>query len=241
MTSRVLYSARTTTHKRRMSPSPSKPFRMHDVAGHADASVRSSDLVGPRTQRGTFRRSVRWRRHARRIRAFGVACGRELSRRGAGRSDQGSSGLAVATPKANAVYTPPRTERRGTRPMGMLRISDGDSRRNMPLATSNLVGRSWSCLARFRHPSVPMYWLEVRWYGGQWAWRVLAGAGRTRGAGPSVGDAWRAFTTSGARPARLSISDMTLHRPDGQSRQQVCPRGSDDYQTASLVHEGVQG
>ena len=92
--------------------------------------------------------------------------------------------------------------------MGMLRISDGEHRRNVPLGTSNLVGRSWSCYVRFQHPAVPLYWLEVRWYSGTWAWRLLSGAGRTRGAGTSIGDAWRVFAPSGARPARISLAEM---------------------------------
>lgn len=91
--------------------------------------------------------------------------------------------------------------------MGQLRFSDGGERRTLPLAPSTLVGRSWACIARFHHPTVPLYWMEVRWYGGAWAWRVLAGAAHTRGAGASVGDSWRSFSGPGGRPPRVTLDE----------------------------------
>ena len=90
--------------------------------------------------------------------------------------------------------------------MGSLRIVDGDCRRTVPLAASSLVGRAWACLARIREVSVPLYWLELRWYSGTWAWRPLSAGGRTRGIGHSLGSEWRALVGSGGRPPRISLS-----------------------------------
>jgi hypothetical protein len=91
--------------------------------------------------------------------------------------------------------------------MGTLRFFDGVEPRTVPLAPSTLVGRSWACIARLEHPAVPLYWLEVRWYGGAWAWRVLAGASHTRGAGSTVGEGWRSFLSVGGRAPRVTLDD----------------------------------
>ncbi len=45
---------------------------------------------------------------------------------------------------------------------------------------------------------IPLYWLEVRWTGTNWAWRALAANDRTRGSGAVLPDGWRALA-SGAR------------------------------------------
>ena len=94
----------------------------------------------------------------------------------------------------------------GPAKMGTLRIVDGDNRHTVPLAASTLVGRAWACLARIRQAGVPLYWLELRWYAGSWAWRPLSAGARTRGSGPSLGSEWRAFTAAGGRPARVTLS-----------------------------------
>jgi hypothetical protein len=91
--------------------------------------------------------------------------------------------------------------------MGMLRIIDGAARRTFPLAASTLVGRGWPCLARLEHPAVPLYWLEIRWYGGAWAWRTLAAEARTRASGTFTQGGWRTFTSAGGRAPRVTLAE----------------------------------
>ena len=91
--------------------------------------------------------------------------------------------------------------------MGTLLLTDGDGARVVPLAPSTLVGRSWSCIARLTHPACPLYWLEVRWIAGAWAWRALGAAGRTRGAGAHVREDWRALAAAFGRGARVTLDD----------------------------------
>jgi hypothetical protein len=91
--------------------------------------------------------------------------------------------------------------------MGTLLVTDGADSRVLPLAPSTLVGRSWSCLARVAHPACPLYWLEVRWIAGAWAWRALAASARTRGAGAFVREEWRALTSAFGRGARVTLDD----------------------------------
>ncbi len=91
--------------------------------------------------------------------------------------------------------------------MGTLRVVDGEQRRNVPLAASTLVGRGWPCHVVLTHPAAPLYWLEIRWYGGAWAWRTLAADARTRGVGAFVGTDWRALSGSGGRAPRVSLTE----------------------------------
>lgn len=89
--------------------------------------------------------------------------------------------------------------------MSTLRIVDGDDRRTVPLASSTLVGRAWACHARISHLAAPLYWLEIRWLSGAWAWRALAADARTRGGGPFLSSGWRALTPAGGRAPRVSL------------------------------------
>ena len=90
--------------------------------------------------------------------------------------------------------------------MAQLRIVDGETRRVVALAASSLVGRGWPCIARIPQASVPLYWLELRWYAGTWAWRALSAGARTRGIGASLGSEWRALAAAGGRPPRITLS-----------------------------------
>jgi hypothetical protein len=72
--------------------------------------------------------------------------------------------------------------------------SGGSDRR--PLATSTLLGRHMSCTWRVPVPQVPLFWLELRWAGG-WAWRALAAAEETRGAGRALPGGWRRLAAGG--------------------------------------------
>ncbi len=60
-----------------------------------------------------------------------------------------------------------------------------------PLATSTLLGRHQACTWPVAEARVPLYWLELRWSGGHWAWRVLVGEDDTRGPGRVQPGGWR--------------------------------------------------
>jgi hypothetical protein len=77
--------------------------------------------------------------------------------------------------------------------MGRLTLTDHGATRTVALSTSTLVGRHWSCGAVLAAPSVPLYWLEIRWLGERWGWRELTPRDQARGAGESLGDGWRAL------------------------------------------------
>jgi hypothetical protein len=91
--------------------------------------------------------------------------------------------------------------------MGTLTLTDGLRRVVHPLAASALVGRGWPCAVRLEHPAAPLYWLELRWMEGLWAWRPLSAELRTRGAGAFLAAGWRELDRAGGRPARLSLAE----------------------------------
>jgi hypothetical protein len=91
--------------------------------------------------------------------------------------------------------------------MALLRVVDGEDRRTIPLAASTLIGRGWPCLVRLEHRAAPLYWLEVRWHAGAWAWRTLSADARTRATGAFVANGWRTFTAAGGRGARVTLAE----------------------------------
>ena len=99
--------------------------------------------------------------------------------------------------------------------MGSLLVGYDDVRRLLPLASSTLVGRSSACIARTDHPSCPAHWLELRWTGAGWAWRALAAADRTRGAGRPLPDGWTSMDVDDDRGTRISLgSDVFVELVD---------------------------
>lgn len=72
--------------------------------------------------------------------------------------------------------------------------------RSVPLASTTLVGRHWSCGVVVPAIRVPSFWLELRWHDDGWRWRELAGSGVTQGSGGLLPGGWRPF---GARPVRF--------------------------------------
>lgn len=93
--------------------------------------------------------------------------------------------------------------------MASLLLTHGTFTLRVPLPATCLVGRAAGCLARVADPAVPSHWLELRWADGQWRWRALAGAARTRGVGMLAEDGWRNLPTSTeARPQRVRLDDV---------------------------------
>ena len=78
-----------------------------------------------------------------------------------------------------------------------LRLLEGTSRREFPLAQVTLVGRGTACLVRVERAYCPLHWLELRWQDDAWTWRALAAEERTRGSGTVVVPGWRALEPGG--------------------------------------------
>lgn len=89
--------------------------------------------------------------------------------------------------------------------MPSLLVAWDTTRRLLPLAATGLVGRAPACLVRIDHPACPAHWLEIRWTGACWAWRPLAAAERTRGAGRPLADGWTSLEVGEDRGTRIAL------------------------------------
>lgn len=87
--------------------------------------------------------------------------------------------------------------------MGTLLITDNDGRHLVPLSSSALIGRHFHCSCPINDPAIHLYWLEIRWFGQMWVWRVLAGANRTRGSGVVLEEGWRELRWVRGRGSRI--------------------------------------
>jgi hypothetical protein len=90
----------------------------------------------------------------------------------------------------------------------MLLLLHADGRtRSVPLVSSTLIGRGPACHARVRDPSVPLYWLEIRWLGDGWGWRALGADLHTRGQGAPDAAGWRRLRTGAGRSHRVTLGE----------------------------------
>ena len=94
--------------------------------------------------------------------------------------------------------------------MGALLITDNTGLRTVPLSSSTLVGRHFHCGCQIYDPAIHLYWLEIRWVGAMWMWRVLSGANRTRGAGAMVHDDWRELKWANGRGGRIVWDELCV-------------------------------
>jgi hypothetical protein len=93
--------------------------------------------------------------------------------------------------------------------MAILRVTASCEARDHLLSAACLVGRAPGCLVRVADPTVPSFWLELRWSEGAWRWRALAGGARTRGVGMLAEDGWRTLPLSPkGRPQRVRLDDL---------------------------------
>ena len=93
--------------------------------------------------------------------------------------------------------------------MSTLLVHHDGATRAVPLASSTLVGRAWSCLARIDDPAVPLYWIEIRWRGTGWTWRILAGEDHTAAPPAAQTDGWRPLVPStGVGTQRVRLGQM---------------------------------
>jgi len=78
--------------------------------------------------------------------------------------------------------------------MGMILLKYGLRVKRLPLLESNGFGRSPEFGMRsIPVKNLPLFWLEVRWISGQWAWRALNLEDETRGKGALLPHGWKTF------------------------------------------------
>ena len=79
--------------------------------------------------------------------------------------------------------------------MGMILLKYGLRTKRLPVLESNGFGRSQELgLRRIPVKGLPLFWLEIRWLGNQWVWRVLNAENETKGRGPLLSNGWRELT-----------------------------------------------
>ena len=83
--------------------------------------------------------------------------------------------------------------------MGRVRIRDDRGERDVLLCPVTVVGRHRDCTVQINSFAIPAHWLELRWRGSQWVWRLLSGENETRGTGEIVEGAFRALHPAGGR------------------------------------------
>lgn len=76
----------------------------------------------------------------------------------------------------------------------MILLKYGLKVKRLPLLESNGFGRSPEFGMRtIPTKNLPLFWLEIRWVAGQWAWRALNSEEETRGKGSVLAHGWRIF------------------------------------------------
>lgn len=78
--------------------------------------------------------------------------------------------------------------------MAEIEVKQEGRSQTLPLSASTLLGRHQQCTWPIADRRLPLYWVELRWIGRRWGWRVLADPGNTRGplAALPGGNNWRA-------------------------------------------------
>jgi hypothetical protein len=132
-----------------------------------------------------------------------------------------------------AQHRPVERARKET--MGIVRVSCGETEREVQLARSVLVGRHPTCHVVLDHPDVPVYWLELRWLGDQWGWRPFREeSGRTRGAGRMIRTGWREM-----KEGRIRCTDEVWIELSDAAEPQLF---AEDLQTGEhLTDESLEG
>ena len=99
--------------------------------------------------------------------------------------------------------------------VGLVRIIEGESVRDVPLPEMCIVGRHWSCHLRLTSTAVPQFWFEIRWIDNTWAWRPLNRVNETRGAGAIDSQGWRFISKTARRNTRVTIgADVAIEFTD---------------------------
>ncbi len=99
--------------------------------------------------------------------------------------------------------------------MPRLLLREPNNLQRVVLTHTTLVGRHWQCNAVLTSPDVPLYWLEVRWMDGDWAWRCLGAEERTVGVGRRLRDGWRKLLKGESGAIRLEGGPVAELVDDG--------------------------
>ena len=79
--------------------------------------------------------------------------------------------------------------------MGQILIKSGHRSETHYLLESNVLGRDRSLGGnRISNRILPLFWLEIRYFKSNWAWRILNGEDQTKGSGAVLADGWRNFS-----------------------------------------------
>ena len=101
--------------------------------------------------------------------------------------------------------------------MGILFMTFGLSRSRLLLSSSNLIGRHWRCDTAIFDKRVPLYWIEVRWFGMHWGWRPLSSIEQTRGSGARMEHGWRKWSKG-----KISLGDSISLELTDSSAPKIC-------------------
>ncbi len=91
--------------------------------------------------------------------------------------------------------------------MGWVRFKFHGVDVEVPLSPSTRVGRHWSNDVVVPELAMPLYWVELRWFGDHWRFRCLAGEGRTRVKGARVGE-WVMLRASSGTGSRVTLEQV---------------------------------
>lgn len=78
--------------------------------------------------------------------------------------------------------------------MSILKCIFNNKEQIIPIACSTRIGRHWSNDICLNDPKIPMYWVEIRWIGTAWRWKIFSAEERTRGMGAVINSVWREWS-----------------------------------------------
>lgn len=91
--------------------------------------------------------------------------------------------------------------------MGCILVGTPGDLRKIELTETTIIGRHWQCNVVLTSPRIPLYWLEIRWLNGTWAWRSLGAADRTKGTGTAGNHGWMYWHSRSGTKMRVNIEN----------------------------------
>jgi len=131
--------------------------------------------------------------------------------------------------------------------LGSILVGTPGDLRKLELTETTIIGRHWQCNVVLNSPHIPLYWLEIRWINGNWAWRSLGATERTKGTGtagrhgwmywhPRTGTKMRVNIENGSRVELLDVSPPGLLLQDLFTGEQFPIPACFDYLALSNRH-----
>ena len=97
--------------------------------------------------------------------------------------------------------------------MGILLLHHKLKKKRHLMCSSVLVGRHPNCDLVIDDSRVPLYWLEIRWLGNRWGWRTSSGQESTYGAGASLDNGWRSWSSGPIRLGKMIQIELVDNAP----------------------------